>query len=162
MQNSSWIALVRLIPAALHNQLALVTTIGLEIAVQDVFRLEEEYMVVRGRLAGTTDSGRIFLVPYDQVNFIGLQKMLKEQEIEALFNGTYGAAEPTTATEVAEVDEPPEADSPVEPPGELAAPALSRAPAPNPKKPPSRQLLLERVRARLAAAGKSKAPGISR
>src|SRR5262249_50695767 len=34
MQNTSWIALLRLIPASLHNQLALTTTIGIDIAIQ--------------------------------------------------------------------------------------------------------------------------------
>ena len=156
MQNSSWIALLRLIPASLHNQLALMTTIGVEIAIQNVFRMEEEYLVVRGRLSGTTDSGRIFLVPYNQINFVGLQKILKEPEVEAIFNGTHGAAAPTETVEVVEAEAPDEPAA-AEPP---AAEATPRTPAPTsapePKKPPSRQLLLERVRARLAAANKGR------
>jgi hypothetical protein len=155
MQNASWISLMRLIPAVLHNQLALITTIGLEIAVQDVFRLEEEYMVIRGRLSGTMDSGRIFLVPYNQVNFIGFQKLLKKPDIEAIFNGTYGGVAPAEAPDAGEPEEPAEAATPAEPPPPEVA-ARAPAPAADPKKPPSRQLLLERVRARLAAVNKPK------
>jgi hypothetical protein len=156
MQNSSWIALLRLIPASLHNQLALTTTIGIDIAIQNVFRLEEEYLVVRGRLSGTMDAGRIFLVPYDQINFIGLQKLLKQPDVEAIFKGTYDASAPAETTEAVEVEAPAESAAAEPPQPEVSPAAPVAAPAREPKKPPSRQLLLERVRARLAAANKGK------
>jgi hypothetical protein len=156
MQNTAWVTLLRLVPPVLHNSLVIMTTIGQEFAVQNIFRLEEEYLVIRGRMAGTSDAGRAFMIPYNQINFVGFTKPMKEHDLTAVYNGTYtGALNSEGENAAAPVVETP-APEPVEPPpAEVPTPAPAPPPAPE-KKPPSRVLLLERVRARLAAAAKAK------
>src|SRR5713226_6046189 len=85
MQNSAWIALLRRIPSDQHNTLALVTTIGIEINIQNLVRIEDDHVVIRGRLAGTTETGRAFFVPYDQINYVGIVREMKEPQIRALY-----------------------------------------------------------------------------
>jgi hypothetical protein len=134
----------------LHASLVVITTAGQEIMVQQIYRTQAEYLVMRGRMAGTTDVGRILLIPYDQINYLGFQKLLKEQEITAILEGTYTAA-PVVEAESEDEAPPVEEAAPVKvestpPPEPVAAPA-----PPKQTKPASKTVLLERVRARLAA-----------
>lgn len=68
----------------MQDSLMLMTTIGMEISIQNVVAMEQEHMVIRGRLAGTADMGRVFFVPYDQINYLGFQKEMKQSQIQAL------------------------------------------------------------------------------
>ncbi|MSU78740.1 MAG: hypothetical protein EXS16_11685 [Gemmataceae bacterium] len=83
--NQAWIAMFRRIPADLHHSLALGLTTGSEIVVQRIDKLEPDFMIIRGRLAGTQDSGRVVLIPYSQLTFVAIQKNLKDDEVEAIF-----------------------------------------------------------------------------
>ena len=39
----------------------------------------------RGRVAGSTDAGRVFFVPYSHIDYFGFQQPLKESEFHELF-----------------------------------------------------------------------------
>src|SRR5271166_732235 len=84
MQGTSWVAMLRRIPAALLDKTVLVTTTATEIHLQNILRLEREYVVVRGRMGGSQDMGRVLIVPYDQINYVGMMKSLTEAEVQAL------------------------------------------------------------------------------
>jgi hypothetical protein len=68
MQSSAWVELLRLVPEKQHQNLVVMTAIGNEIAIQDIVRLEAEYLVIRGRLGGTSELGRAFFAPYDRIS----------------------------------------------------------------------------------------------
>src|SRR5438128_4617816 len=95
MQNSAWIVLLRRIPPDQHNSLAIVTSVGIEINIQNLVRIEDDHVVIRGRLAGTTDTGRAFFVPYNQINYLGIVREVKEPQLRAL----YGEAPPAQEAE---------------------------------------------------------------
>src|SRR5947209_794025 len=97
MQNPAWVSLLRRIPPAQHQNLLVMTTIGVEVALQSMLRLDEEFLVIRGRLKGSTDTGRVFFIPYDQINYIGFQKPVKESVVEAVFSDAPAAAAPAAA-----------------------------------------------------------------
>ena len=59
MQGASWIALFERIPAKLHDTLALTLVTGAEIIMQSLLRLESDFAIMRGRMAGSTDAGRV-------------------------------------------------------------------------------------------------------
>ncbi len=164
MQNSAWIALLRRIPSDQHNTLALVTTIGIEINIQNLVRIEDDYVVIRGRLAGTTETGRAFFVPYDQINYVGILREIKEPQIRALYGEAPPAEEVEQKTDAASTESAgaqptateatPVLASPPEP--EATPPAEPLKPAPQ-LKIPRKSGVLERLRAR-AQLGKSSAP----
>ncbi|MSQ97375.1 MAG: hypothetical protein EXR98_22870 [Gemmataceae bacterium] len=83
--NEAWIAMFRQIPIALHDTLALGLTTGSEIVIQRIVQLASNFMIIRGRLAGTQDAGRIVLIPYEQLAFLAVQRDLKDAEVEAIF-----------------------------------------------------------------------------
>jgi hypothetical protein len=132
-----------------------VTAIGTEMAIQNILRIEEDFVVIRGRLAGSSDTGRVFFLPYSQINYAGFQKALKEDEFNALF----GENEPPIAEAAAAVPEPapvvlpsgpttplPPSKSAVSPTGGLTATDRPR----NSNRPPLplKSQLLERLRSR--------------
>src|SRR5262249_14396727 len=85
MQARAWTSFLRRVPEELHHKLMLMTTIGVEISIQDLVCLSDDHLAVRGRLAGTTDSGRLFIVPFDQVNYMGFQVAMNEAALRQLF-----------------------------------------------------------------------------
>src|ERR1700686_2985013 len=129
MHSAAWTALLARIPPDQHDKLMLVTTIGQEITLYTLLDLTEDYLAVRGRLAGSTDAGRIFFIPYDQINYLGFQKEMKESTFRTMFD----------------LPEPPAGEANREPvtqdlPGEepaVVAPELppTSEPAPEPARP---------------------------
>jgi hypothetical protein len=91
MQNHDWIELFRLIPEAQHNTLVLTTHSGVDLAIELVIRTELTYLVFRGRVCGQTDDGRVFFLPYHQIDFLQLNRTVKEAEIQELFGATADA-----------------------------------------------------------------------
>ncbi|MFL5241869.1 MAG: hypothetical protein ACJ8FY_07155 [Gemmataceae bacterium] len=96
MQYGVWLNLFRRLPPEHHHNFMVVTTVGTEIAIQNILRIEEEWIILRGRIAGSSDAGRVFYVPYSQINFAGFQKALKEEEYDAIM-GKENAPAPLTA-----------------------------------------------------------------
>src|SRR2546423_9917533 len=83
--NQAWITLFRRIPSDLHDALALGMATGAEIVVQKIVKLEPDFMMIRGRLAGTQDSGRVVFIPYPQLTYVAVQRALTDAESEAIF-----------------------------------------------------------------------------
>ena len=53
---------------------------GMQIAVQEVSRVEDEVVLIRGRIAGTTDAGRLFLIPYSEINLLYVNRSVLQEE----------------------------------------------------------------------------------
>ena len=134
MQSLAWMTLLRQIPPAKHEIVVLVTTAGIEISMQNLLRLEQDYAVIRGRLSGTTDTGRIFFVPYDQMNYLGFQKEIKDADICAM----YGEQDPAPAV--------PRTIAECEPPPIQPEPATMKVEESRPADPPSPDISQDPVR----------------
>jgi hypothetical protein len=85
MHSAAWAKLLRHLPAEEHAKLMRVTTSGTEITIQCILRIDPECLALRGRLAGSTEAGRIFFVPYTHIDYLGFQQPLKESEFHDLF-----------------------------------------------------------------------------
>src|SRR5437764_5972293 len=84
MQSTNWIELLRLIPEKYHDNLIVMTVDCSEISVQDIVRMEPEYVVLRGRIAGTSDTGRAFFIPYDRMTYVRFYKLVPEEILYGL------------------------------------------------------------------------------
>jgi hypothetical protein len=85
MQNAEWVALFSKMPQAIHAKLVLVLQNRSDIAIDTIFRLEPSFIVLRGRLGGTTETGLLFMVPYDQITSFYINREVKEEEINTIF-----------------------------------------------------------------------------
>lgn len=85
MQEQAWELILRRIPTQYHEGITLSTVNGSEIVVQAFIRVEEEFIILRGRPAGTSDAGKIIILPFPQINYLAFQKKLTEQEVMGIF-----------------------------------------------------------------------------
>jgi hypothetical protein len=158
MQSRTWIGLLNRIPPELHESLVFVTSIGTEISAQSVLRMDDEYIVIRGRLAGTTDVGRIFFIPFADINHVLVQKEMKETEVQAIFEQSVPnvpAVAPIIKNSVQPIaDKTPAPNTNTVAGTETPAPALAKSGVRMPI--PSKEAILQRLRARVRSPGGSK------
>src|SRR5262245_44862075 len=96
MQSSHWIALLKKLPDEVHNQLSVVTEGGSELLIQTVLQMEGEWLLIKGRMAACQDTGRLYYVPYDRIDYIGFNRLVKEEEFRAWYSATPAAGTPAT------------------------------------------------------------------
>ena len=87
MPSTAWSRLLRLVPPKEQDGLMLVTCNHTEFAVQAILRLDPDFLVIKGRLAGSQDAGRIFFVPYEQIDHVGFYRAVKDAEFNEMFAG---------------------------------------------------------------------------
>jgi hypothetical protein len=129
-----------------------------------VLRVEEAFLVLRGRVAGSTDIGRIFLIPFEQLDYLAFQRALSEAEVQAMLDGQLltstvsapPAAEMLRPSAVEETASPPEESvprplvpSPVSP--APPAPAAALPSESQPARLSNRSDVIQRLRLRTAA-----------
>jgi hypothetical protein len=129
MKNEEWIALFQRIPPDQHSTLILVCQTGSEIALEAIFRTEPTFLVLRGRTAGTTDEGRLFFIPYNQLTYLRIERVVAEREVPGLLGES----------------------PPPEPVAAEAAPAAEATPPPDDPSAVAKNNLLAKIRAARAA-----------
>lgn len=122
------------IPEVDHPQVNLVMRGQGLITVDVVVRFEPHYLVVRGREGGSTDEGRAFFVPYDEIAYLRVERVVKVGELRAMYGDT------------APVVPKPADDPPTPPPTATPVPLDPAAIA--------KQNLLDRIRAARTSVGK--------
>jgi hypothetical protein len=144
MQPTDWKALVRRIPIEHHENLMVMTKSGSEFNLQNVVRVEESFMLVRGRIAGSNDAGRIFLLSFAQIDHMGFQRPLGDDILNAIFDPT------AIPAQVPAPQLPPPVVAPT--PAVPSTPPAPSAPREGLRKLlPSKSRIIERLRIRTAA-----------
>ena len=85
MDNLAWVAILRHIPADKLNGFTIILEGNIEITLQSLVRLDDEFAVVKGRLSGSQDAGRVFFFPYNRIINLGTLNPIKDEEYEAIF-----------------------------------------------------------------------------
>ncbi|MBN9121783.1 MAG: hypothetical protein J0I06_22025 [Planctomycetes bacterium] len=146
MRREECVELFKRIPEAYHPQVNLVLRNQFVLSVDVVIRFEPAYIVFRGREGGTTDEGRGFFVPYEEIAYFRLERVVRLGEMKQMYGetGFVDAEDRLSAGEPRE----PEALT-VDTKAPLPVPALPQDPASIAK-----QNLLDRIRAtRASVAG---------
>jgi hypothetical protein len=139
------------IPEEMHPQVNLILRNSFVVSVDMIARYEATYLVLRGREGGTSDDGRAFFVPYEEISYIRIERVVRMGELKRMYGETgYVDSEDRLATVVKEAA--PEATA--------AKPLDNPTPQPTPtpivmSDPASiaKQNLLDRIRAARASAG---------
>src|SRR5260370_669359 len=149
MQGTAWIALLARIPPEQAENLFLITNNRTRISVKGIVPAENEYVIVRGRVLGTVEEGGgVFFVSYDQINYLGFQKLIKEAVIHSMYEGqaarslTPAAGAQEKSEDAAAGETPPSpAHAPTPPP--VTAPTAGSAHPPAAPAAPGKAALLE-------------------
>jgi hypothetical protein len=149
MHAAQWADILKRVRLEEQNALLLGLSNGSQISVQDLLRIDEEYVLLRGRIGGTTDAGRVFCLPYQQLTYCCLTRTLPEESIIRIFGELQHTMEddgPLREIEAAEEPAPAPAEEPKaeEPP----QPARIEPAAPSP--------IRDRLRKRLASTGEKR------
>jgi hypothetical protein len=88
MLSEDWIDLLAMIPENQQNSLVLTTLTGVDLNVETILRAEPSYLVFRGRVSGQTDDGRVFFLPYRQIDYLQINRQVKEAEIRRMYGDT--------------------------------------------------------------------------
>ena len=92
MTNLEWMDMLRVIPEVDQNTLVLVLQNGCEISVEFFFRFETNFLVLRGRVGGTTDEARAFFVPYDQMLYFRIERVTNLIDLQEMMGVTKAVA----------------------------------------------------------------------
>ena len=173
MQGPEWVGLLRRIPPAQHDCLILMTTNSTQIVMQRIIRLANDFLVGLGRVAGSTEHGKVLVIPYDQLTYLSFSKKLTDAEIETIL-GEAAFAPPMLENAAISSSAPPALDQKRQKEPELPSSAATvsaeqplsakglepTSPKPNSKAAmPSKSILLARLRQRLVDdAGKFPKP----
>ena len=76
------------IPEGMHAQVNLVLRNRFVLSVSMVARFEETYVVFSGREGGTSDDGRGFFVPYDEISYIRIERPVRVGELKLMYGET--------------------------------------------------------------------------
>ncbi len=136
--------LIKRVPELDHPKIVFVLTIGVSVNLDMVVRVEKNYVVVRGREAGSNDEGRGFFIPFETIAMIKLEKLVRINEFRAMYNEplqeSIGLGDDSDAA-----------------PAEPSAAAAPKAPsAPVGPTDVAKQNLLDRIRAARTSAGVAK------
>ena len=143
MTNEEWIDMFRVIPEEEQNSIVLVLRNGAELSVDTLFRFEVNFLVMRGRVNGTTDEGRAFFIPYDQMVYYRIERITNLAKLRDFLEGRSGNEAPRAPVKV-ELPEPVHLAPPP------AVPTIPTAPIPSTPitdATATRNALLDRIRA---------------
>ncbi|MDB5313778.1 MAG: hypothetical protein JWO38_7980 [Gemmataceae bacterium] len=150
MQREDCVDLFKRIPVYSHAQVNLVLHNQATISVDTMVRFEPTYLVMRGREGGSTDEGRAFFVPYEEISYLRIERVVKLGELKRMYGESgYVDAEDVLGQQAA-VDAAADAKAPQvnaqTPP--TTSPIAAQDPAAIAK-----QNLLDRIRTARANAG---------
>ncbi len=150
MTDQQWSQLLHRVPEDAQNALMLALHNGTTIAVQDFLRVDEHFILLRGRVAGTSDTGQMFCLPYDKLLYACLTRPLPEQVVVGIFGELlHGLVDAGSPLETAEQPPPPAPELPPMTPPPLTPPPLS----PSSTGGANLASLRERLRAKLTGSG---------
>lgn len=90
MTISSWLQLLPKLPQSWKETLVVKTVNGTELSVQAIIRVDESFLVVRGRVAGTTEQGQVYFVPIEKLETLCIQKPPKDDEMQKTLVEIFG------------------------------------------------------------------------
>lgn len=88
MRREECVELFKRIPDLYHPQINLILRNQAVLSVDMVARFEPAYLAFRGREGGTTDEGRAFFVPYEEIAYFRLERVVRLGELKQMFGET--------------------------------------------------------------------------
>ncbi len=78
------------IPEVDHPKIQFVMQNGSMMSLDILVRMESTYLVMRGREAGNQDEGRAFFVPYVDISFLKIERVMTLVEMDAMYSDQPG------------------------------------------------------------------------
>ncbi|QEL14692.1 hypothetical protein [Limnoglobus roseus] len=113
MTRDELVEMMERIPELDHSKVQFVMRSGAMLSLDILVRLEPTYLVMRGREAGNQDEGRGFFLPYADIQFLKIERVMTLAEMEAMFADRLAsvkrAGRETRSDSITETPPPPSA-----------------------------------------------------
>jgi len=133
MKREHWVNFFQKLPDTMHDQVVFSLSTGIDVFNQRFLVYAEEYLLIRGRLGGTDESERIFMVPWEELKMIFFSRPVDDEMLFKTFGEIIGGVKKSlgakSKVEEEEQDEDEQRPEPVRLPA-ASVQALAEASAP--------------------------------
>jgi hypothetical protein len=98
MKREYWVTLFEKLPETMHDQVALSLSTGIDVYNQRFLLYAEEFLLVRGRLGGTDEGERIFMIPWEELKMIFFSRPVDDEMLFRTFGEIIGGVRKSLAT----------------------------------------------------------------
>lgn len=90
MQRENWVELFQKLPEPVHDQIVFSLSTGIDVYNQRFLQFGDEHLLIRGRLGGTDEAERIFMVPWSELKMIFFSRPLEDETLFKIFGDLIG------------------------------------------------------------------------
>jgi hypothetical protein len=90
MQAAEWTKLVSSIPDDCWEGMFFELNTGMNLAVARVMKYTDEFILLRGRVGGTDEEDRVFVVPYESLMMVMFTRPMEDEKIISIFGDIIG------------------------------------------------------------------------
>jgi hypothetical protein len=97
MTRENWLALFNRIPEHMHDLVVLSLSTGIDVYIQRFLQFGDDGILLRGRLGGTDEGERIFMVPWIEIKVIFFNRPVEDQILFNVFGELIGGVKKSLA-----------------------------------------------------------------
>lgn len=105
MTREEWIEVFKKIPETMHDQIVLSVSTGIDVYVQRLLQVGEQNVLIRGRLGGTDEGERIFLVPWPELRVLFFSRPVGDEMMYGMFGELIGGIRKSAIRKKADEEE---------------------------------------------------------
>jgi hypothetical protein len=105
MQRENWISIFEKIPETLHDQVVFSLSTGIDVYNQRFLQFGLESLLIRGRLGGTDEGSRIFMIPWEELKLVFFSRPLEDDVLVKVYGDIIGGVRKSMATKARQQQE---------------------------------------------------------
>lgn len=90
MKKEHWVNFFQKLPETMHDQVVFSLSTGIDVFNQRFLVYADEYLLIRGRLGGTDESERIFMVPWEELKMVFFSRPVEDEMLVKTFGEIIG------------------------------------------------------------------------
>ncbi|MBL8822219.1 MAG: hypothetical protein JNJ77_06485 [Planctomycetia bacterium] len=110
MKREDWIAILQKVPENLHDQVVFSLSTGIDVYTQRLLQQGEEMLLLRGRLGGSDEGERIFMIPWTEIKLMFFSRPVEDEILFRVFGDLIGGVRKSMAAKAKKDEENEEAE----------------------------------------------------
>jgi Sec-independent protein translocase protein TatA len=110
MKREDWIGIFEKLPENMHDQIVLSLSTGIDVYNQRFLQFGDDGLLIRGRLGGTDEGERIFMVPWPEIKMLFFARPIEDDILFRVFGEIIGGVKKSMAAKSKQQEEQEEDD----------------------------------------------------
>ncbi len=110
MNREDWIAILQKVPETLHDQVVFSLSTGIDVYTQRLLQQGEQMLLLRGRLGGSDEAERIFMIPWTEIKLMFFSRPVEDEILFRVFGDLIGGVRKSMAAKAKKEEENEEED----------------------------------------------------